>query len=99
MINSKKPVSMFNKITQKDFAYSTRNWFYFNDGKCESNLKIGPSKSADHLLTNRSFRCRASKQWNRLPIELRLSKSDKIFKKSLKAWIQTNISLKPYDNK
>ena len=98
MIKSSLPMSMHEKIIRNDYVYNTRTWVHINDGKYESNFKIGPSKSADHLLANRSFRWRASKQWNKLPINLRHSESVQTFKKSLKIWIKANVPLKAADS-
>ena len=89
---------MHNKLTSNNYVYNTRTWVHLKDGQYGSNLRIGPSKSADHLLANRSFRWRSSKQWNSLPIEIRHSKSVNEFKMSLKAWIKTNVPLKPNNN-
>ena len=70
---------------------------HIKDGKYGPNLRIGPSQPANRLLTERSFRWRASKEWNKLPTQLRHSKSIEIFKRSLKAWIKTNVPVKAGD--
>ena len=81
-----------------EFVYPTRAWVHINNGEYDSNIRIGPNGDANHLLTNRSFRWRASKQWNLLPIELKQSESLNEFKHYLKLWILTNIQLKATKN-
>ena len=98
MIASKKPVSMHEKMTKNEHSYNTRMWVHVKDGKdgplYGSNLKIGPNQSASHTISQRSFRWRTSAQWNKLPLEIRHSKTAKQFKKSLKEWIKENVPLK-----
>ena len=72
MLN-KLPVYLYDKMTP-EFTYPTRTWVHIKDDS-ESNIRIGPNRDANHLLTNRSFRWRASKEWNALPVELKQAKS------------------------
>ena len=94
MIKSKMPMSMHDKMTRNDHIHNTRTWVHIRDGSYGSNLKIGPKQSANHVLTQRSFRWRSSEQWNKLPIEIRHSKNTQTFKRSIKKWIKLNVPLK-----
>ena len=99
MITRKSPVYLYSKLTT-EFKYPTRRWVHIknkvNDPDLvkESNLIIGPKSNANHSLSQQSFRWRASKQWNALPIKLKEITSLKKFKKSLQLWIKENISVK-----
>ena len=82
-----------SKLTNH-FTYPTRTWVHIKNGNYDSNLRIGPEKKADHLLSQRSFRWRASNQWNKLPIEVKQSVTLNEFKILIKKWIRTNIPVK-----
>ena len=83
VIYEKTPVYIYNKMTT-GFAYPTRRWTHFKNGVCDSNLRISSNETSTHLLTNRSFRWRATKQWNALPLSVKQSKSLNKFKIALK---------------
>ena len=99
MISEKNPVYIYEKMTNS-FTHNTRAWVHVKDGDWfkqkdyGSNIRLGPSNSSSHAITEKSFRWRASKLWNNLPLELKQSKTLIIFKKSLKIWIKENIQIK-----
>ena len=56
-------------------------------------IKLGGDSQARTELARRSFKYRATSQWNRLPEEIRESENVKTFKLKLKKWVSENIPI------
>ena len=87
VLDKKSPVYLYEKLSN-EFPYKTRF-------ATQENIRIGGSQYGFKDLSQKSFRCRASKQWNQLPANLRMPTTLKKFKKLLFQWVQTNVPTKP----
>ena len=56
-------------------------------------IKFGGDSQARTELAKRSFKYRATSQWNLLPMEIREAENIKTFKFKLKSWISENIAI------
>jgi hypothetical protein len=81
--SNEKPTYLHQKLGQH-FSYKTH---------LASNNGIRKTGHLTHTLTNQSFVHRATRSWNSLPSQLRLSPSLNIFKRELKSWVKTNVEL------
>ena len=69
------------------------SWSYqYNTRQAESGLIKHPGKPKLDISKN-SFRWRAAKDYNQLPVEIRASPTIASFKSRLKGWIKENISV------
>ena len=79
IVTEGKPVYLAGKLTQ-DFSYDTR--FAAGHG-------IRQDQKIKHDVMLNSFIPRTTRTWILLPISVRMSANDKIFKQRLKPWIKT----------
>ena len=56
-------------------------------------IKLGGDSQARAELAKRSFKYRATSQWNLLPMEIREAENIKTFKFKLNSWISENIAI------
>ena len=87
VLDKKSPVYLYEKLSGV-FPYKTRF-------STQEKIRIGGSQPALRELSQRSFICRSSKQWNQLPALLKISPTVKIFKKELFKWVLNNVPTKP----
>ena len=81
-----------NKSPQ--YLFSMFNMNYTMDTRQAARLEIKPDRKIPELeLTMDGFRWRATKEWNKLPKEVRKLESLKLFKTSLWRWIIKNIPI------
>ena len=58
------------------------------------NILLDAESSADGDVALNSFKYRATKQWNNLPLEIRQARNVKQFKWKLRKWVSENVSIK-----
>ena len=86
VFDKKSPVYLYDKLSS-EYPYRTRY-------ATQENIRIGGSQNHPQLC-QRSFRWRASKQWNQLPANLKMSKTVNQFKMGLFQWTKNNIPITP----
>ena len=80
--NEKKPIYLYNKLSQPSNSYNTR---------LISENCIRPPNSLRTATAEHSFINREIASWNSLPSDIRTEKSLKIFKTKLKSWVKDSI--------
>ena len=78
-----KPKYFYDKFTP-EFAYQTR---LAQGNSIRSNEKVTKT------LTQQNFTFKSIKIWNELPIDIRTESSELKYKRKVKAWIKSNISI------
>ena len=93
ILKTRSPRYLYSKLSgvQGSTHYNTRFIQNLNENQ---NIVLGPDSQAESDLARRSFKYRASKQWNMLPITLRQAETVKDFKSQLKTWIMRNVPVK-----
>ena len=93
ILKTRSPQYLYSKLSgvQGSTHYKTRFIQNLNENQ---NIVLGPDSQAESDLARRSFKYRASKQWNMLPIKLRQAETVKDFKSQLKTWIMRNVPVK-----
>ena len=81
-LREKKPVALYRSLC-KSFSYRTRA---ASTGALVDNFRTTKD------ITKSSFLIRATKLWNKLPPEVRVTRSLPGFKLMLRDWIQKNVS-------
>ena len=88
IIKTKSPKYLHSMFSQ-DYKYKTKQ------AESRQLRQTKPVKDMDLELSQDSFRWRAAKSFNELPIEIRDTDTTEAFKKEAKTWIRLNISLYP----
>ena len=83
ILREKSPRYLYQKISS-EFPYPTSS--------ANANLiRMGPEFKTDKTLVMNSFRWRATRLWNQLPIQTRQIPKLSNFKQKTKSWVQENI--------
>ena len=86
-LSQKYPVYLYKILSSEPPTYRTR--FI-----AQSNLRrLRENMNTSHVISQNSFRWRASSQWNELPVNIKTSLSIAIFKTNVKMWIKKNVPL------
>ena len=85
ILKSSKPLYLSNKLS-RDYPYPTR----LAAGGC---VRYTDSQIAESSLTEKSFLCRGTRDYNSIPADLKAITSLQTFKKKLKVWILANIPI------
>ena len=93
ILKTGSPKYLYSKLSgvQGSTHYKTRFIQNLNENQ---NIVLGPDSQAESDIARRSFKYRASKQWNNLPIKMRQAETEKEFKNQLKTWIMRNVPVK-----
>ena len=93
VLATKSPRYLYEKLsgTQGETYYRTR---FIRDQQSSQQIKLGPDSTAEGDIAKRSFKYRASAQWNSLPLKIRQSSNLKEFKFKLKKWVLSHVPIK-----
>ena len=93
ILSTKSPQYLHEKLSGKpeERYYQTR--FIENENR-KHNLVLDSESSAEGDLALSSFKYRASRQWNNLPLDVREATDVNQFKLQLRQWVLNNISVK-----
>ena len=93
ILTTKSPAYLYSKLSVIPGIsyYKTR----FSQNQMNNhNINLGPDSQAEGDLANRSFKYRASRQWNNLPVKIREAENVNVFKEKLKTWVAENVPIK-----
>ena len=93
VLQTKSPQYLYSKLSgvQDDFYYRTR---LVDNLKENQTIKLGSESQAEGDLAKRSFKYRATSQWNILPVKVRQAETLKEFKTKLRNWVAENVPIK-----
>ena len=93
VLETKSPQYLYDKLsgTQEEMHYRTR---YIRGQLDSQNIKLGPDSTAEGDMAKRSFKYRASVQWNSLPLNIREARNLKDFKFKLRKWVLSHVPIK-----
>ena len=88
ILSTKSPQYLYSKLSQvNDSHYKMRS------AADKSKIRLGSDSQADAGLARRSFKYRATREWNLLPQEIRQLATLKVFKMELKKCVLSNIPI------
>ena len=93
IFTTRSPQYLYQKLsgTQGETRYETR---YSQKLSANQLIKLGPDSMAQSDIARSSFKYRATRQWNELPVEIKQFKTINEFKVELRKWIIENVSIK-----
>ena len=93
VLETQCPQYLYDKLsgTQEEMQYRTR---YIREQQRSENIKLGPDSTAEGDMARRSFKYRASAQWNNFPVSIRQARNLKHFKFDLKKWVLSQVPIK-----
>ena len=93
ILSTQSPKYLYNKLSglQTTTYYKTR---FVQNRRENENILLGPDSQAESEIAQRSFKYRASNQWNNLPLMMRKMDSLQKFKSELRAWVKQNVQLR-----
>ena len=93
VLSTKSPMYLYTKLqgVQEAKHYETR--FVLNR-KRNLSIVLDEESQAECNIAKKSFKYRATSQWNALPVDIREEQTLKKFKVKLRLWVQHNIPIK-----
>ena len=87
ILESQCPKYLYSKLSNEtNLPYEMRS-------TADMRIRLGQDSKAGAELAKRSFKYRATQQWNQLPLELRQAVNVKTFKWKLKKWVSDNVPI------
>ena len=93
VLSTKSPLYLYTRLkgVQEDKYYETR---FVKNQKRNQSIVLGEDSQAGCDAARKSFKYRATGQWNALPVNIREERTLEKFKMKLRAWVSANIPIK-----
>jgi hypothetical protein len=93
ILSTKSPYYLYSKLQGLNVKpyYTTR---FCQTQKQNQIIKLGPDSQAECDTARKSFKYRATSQWNALPLQIKQARTVNEFKIKLRKWVAENIPIK-----
>ena len=92
VLSTRSPHYLFSKLSGVQGLTHYRTRFVRNLNENQT-IVLGPDSQAVGDIARRSFKYRATRQWNNLPVRIRQAETVRVFKSQLKIWVIANVPI------